>query len=544
MATAAAQKPNASDTEELVPYRWLILFGLITAAILEVLDTTIVNVAMPQMAGNLGATTQEIGWVSTGYILSNVIVLPMTAWLSARFGRKNYLTGSIVLFIIASFFCGTSGSLTQLVFWRIVQGAGGAALLSTAQATLREIFPREQQGTVQAIYTLGIIAAPTLGPTLGGWITDNYSWPWVFFVNLPIGLISAAIVFGFLDDAKYHVPAKSIDWGGICLLAVGLGCLQYVLEQGNSEDWFESALIARLSVVSAVALAGLLWWELSPRNKQPIVNLRVLKNRDLSAALFLFVALGFGLYGGLFLFPLFAQNILHFTPTVTGLALLPGGIATGVSAVLCGRLMNGKRQIVSPKVLIMIGSALFIYSMWDLAHLTTQSGDADAQMGLIFRGLGLGFLFIPINLAAFASLKPQEIAQGAALLNLMRQLGGSFGIAVLGTYLSHRTAMHYYALSSYLYPENPAFQQRLQALIHMMTSKGYDAVSAQKAAYGMLTGTIQTQSITMAFNDAFMLIGITVLIVSPAVFILRGRKKNGSKKSDSMKRGGAAEMAH
>ncbi len=525
MATAVAQKPKIGVTEELVPYRWLILFGLITAAILEVLDTTIVNVAMPQMAGNLGATTEEIGWVSTGYILSNVIVLPMTAWLSARFGRKNYLTGSIVLFIIASFFCGTSGSLMQLVFWRIIQGAGGAALLSTAQATLREIFPREQQGTVQAIYTLGIIAAPTLGPTLGGWITDNYSWPWVFFVNLPIGLISAVIVYGFLDDAKYHVPAKSIDWGGIGLLAVGLGSLQYVLEEGNADDWFESSLIVKLSIISAVSIITLIWWELSPRNKQPIVNLRVLKNRDLSAALFLFVALGFGLYGGLFLFPLFSQNILHFTPTQTGLALLPGGIATGVSAVLCGRLMNGKKQIVSPKVLILIGSALFVYSMWDLAHLTAQSGQSDAQFGLILRGLGLGFLFIPINLAAFASLKPQEIAQGAALLNLMRQLGGSFGIAALGTYVSHRAAMHYSALANYITPESPAFQMRLQSLTQAMIAKGYDTISAQKAAYGLIAGTLNSQSATMSFNDAFMLIGITVVLVSPAVFILRGSKK-------------------
>src|SRR4051794_9918625 len=204
----------ASETEELNPYRWIILVGLITAAILEVLDTTIVNVALPQIAGNLGATSEEIGWVATGYILSNVIVLPMTAWLASRFGRKRYLVGSILLFLGASFFCGTSRSLLELVFWRIVQGAGGAALLSTAQATLREIFPREQQGTVQALYILGIIVAPTVGPTLGGWITDNYSWPWIFFVNIPIGLFSAGIVFAFLSDSKHRVATVSIDWLG------------------------------------------------------------------------------------------------------------------------------------------------------------------------------------------------------------------------------------------------------------------------------------------------------------------------------------------
>jgi len=230
MANTPASSPPA---EEITPFRWLILVGLITAAILEVLDSTIVNVALPQMAGNLGATTQEIGWVATGYILSNVVVLPMTAWLSSLFGRKRYLVGSILLFLAASFFCGASRTLPELVFFRIVQGAGGAALLSTAQATLREIFPREMQGYVQSLYVLGIIVAPTLGPTLGGWITDNYSWPWVFYVNLPIGLVSVFIVSGFLSDAKYKVASLRVDWPGIGLLAVGLGSLQYVLEEGN-----------------------------------------------------------------------------------------------------------------------------------------------------------------------------------------------------------------------------------------------------------------------------------------------------------------------
>ena len=291
-APASGASPAAAssgDEEELSPYRWLILFGLITAAILEVLDTTIVNVALPQMAGNLGATTQEIGWVSTGYILSNVIVLPMTAWLASRFGRRKYLCASIIIFLTASFFCGTSGSLWELVFWRIVQGSGGAALLSTAQATIREIFPKEQQGTVQSIYVLGIIVAPTLGPTLGGYITDNYSWPWVFFVNLPIGAISLFFVASFLTDAKHRVATTKVDWLGVGLLTVGLGSLQYVLEEGNAEDWFESSTITTLSILAAICLTSFVFWELSSRNKQPVVNLRVLKNRDLSAALTMFL---------------------------------------------------------------------------------------------------------------------------------------------------------------------------------------------------------------------------------------------------------------
>src|SRR5215212_261893 len=232
-------------------YRWVIMLGLITAAIMEVLDTTIFNVALPQMAGNLGATQQEISWVSTGYILSNVVVLPMTAFFTERIGRQRYLTISIIIFIVASFFCGTSNSLTELVVWRILQGAGGAALLSTAQATLRQIFPQEQQGMVQAIFLLGIIVAPTLGPTLGGWITDNYSWNWCFFINIPIGFVSAFLVYTFLQDPpEMKRRAGRVDWLGIGLLTVGIGSLQWVLEEGNSKDWFADIWILRFAVLA------------------------------------------------------------------------------------------------------------------------------------------------------------------------------------------------------------------------------------------------------------------------------------------------------
>src|SRR5215471_10332878 len=262
---AAARTAYEEDVHQ---YRWVILLGLITAAIMEVLDTTIINVALPQMAGNLGATTQEIAWVATGYILSNVVVLPMTAFFTATFGRRNYLTASIVIFVGASFLCGTSHSLGELVLWRIIQGAGGAALLSTAQATIRQIFPREQQGMVQAIFLLGIIVAPTLGPTLGGWITDNYNWNWCFFINVPIGIVAAFLVSGFLQDPpEQQRRTGAVDWLGIGLLIVGLAALQYVLEEGRQKDWFNDTLILRLSAVAGMSLLMLLWWQLSRRNK-------------------------------------------------------------------------------------------------------------------------------------------------------------------------------------------------------------------------------------------------------------------------------------
>ncbi len=495
---------------------------------MEVLDTTIVNVALPQMAGNLGATTDEIGWVVTGYILSNVVVLPMTAFFTATFGRRNYLTASIVIFAAASFMCGTSHSLVELVIWRVIQGAGGAALLSTAQATLRQIFPREQQGLVQALFLLGIIVAPTLGPTLGGWITDNYTWNWCFFINIPIAAASAFLVTAFLKDPPgMRRRPVGIDWAGITLLTLGLGSLQYVLEEGRRYDWFENRTVARLAVVSAVCLTAMVWWELSPRNPHPVVNFRVLKNRVLAGSIFLFVALGFGLYGGVFIYPLFTQSILGFTPTATGLALLPGGLATATGAIICGRLLNGPRPLVDGRVLIAVGVVIFVAAMWKLGHLTTQAGEADARYALFFRGLGLGFLFTPINNVAFGSLDPSQAQQGAGLINLARQVGGSFGIAVLSTYVDKHTQLHRVDLLTNIYPYNPLVVERLRLLAGNFMAHGYTVFAAQRAAIAELDRMVMRQASMLSYNDAWMMILVSFILVSPAIFFLRDPRGRG-----------------
>jgi DHA2 family multidrug resistance protein len=525
---------RAAAAEHVEKYRWLILVGLITAAVMEVLDTTIINVALPQMAGNLGATTQEIAWVSTSYILANVVVLPMTAFFTERFGRKNYLTFSIILFIAASFLCGTSSSLGEIVLWRLLQGAGGAALLSTAQATLRQIFRREEQGLVQAVFLLGIIVAPTLGPTLGGWITDNYQWSWCFWINVPIGIIATFLVTTFLHDApdqKRHTAP--VDWLGIGLLITGIGSLQYVLEDGQKEDWFASNLITNLSIVAGVSLAILLWWQLSERNKHPVIQLRVLKNRDLAASIFLFVVLGFGLFGGAFLFPLFTQTLLGFTPTETGLAMLPGGLTTAVFALACGFLLNGAKPKADARLLILIGMTLMLWSMWRLGHLTTSAGEIDARTALIIRGGALGLLFTPINNVAFASLKPQEAQQASGLINLSRQLGGSFGIALIGTYLTKHIAYHRADLVANLYAGNPEYENRVHALIAGMMSKGAAAIVAKQQAMGLLEGQVMRQAAMLAYNDCWLFILISFLVVIPAVFLLRKPRGMGGAPVDA-----------
>lgn len=523
LLAAPSRSAAAADAAAFVArYRWWILLGLITAAIMEVLDTTIVNVALPQMAGNLGATQQEIGWVSTGYILSNVIVLPMTAFFAETFGRRRYLTASILVFATASFLCGTSHSLIELVLWRVVQGAGGAALLSTAQATIRQIFPREQQGMVQAVFLLGLIVAPTLGPTLGGWITDNYSWSWCFFINVPIAVAATFLVSTFLrDPPDSKRRGGTVDWAGIGLLTVGIGSLQYVLEEGNQNDWFSDPWILRLAVIAAACLVLMVWWELSPRNQHPVINFRVLRNRQLAASIFLFVALGFGLYGGVFIFPLFTETILHFTPTETGLALLPGGLATACSALICGRLLTGARAKVDSRLLIALGVAIFLVAMWQLGHLTTQSGEGDVRLALLIRGAGLGFLFTPINNVAYASLEPHEAQQASGLINLARQLGGSFGIAILATFLTVRTQFHRADLVTNFYAGNADVEARIRMLTGNFLTHGYGVDRARQAALATLDGEVMRQAAMLSYNDAWFLLMIAFLCVAPAILLLR-----------------------
>jgi DHA2 family multidrug resistance protein len=502
-------------------FRWLILVGLILAAAMEVLDTTIINVALPQMAGNLSTTTQEIAWVSTGYILSNVVVLPMTAFLNTLFGRRNYLLGSIILFTVASLFCGLSNSLPALIFWRVLQGAGGAALISTAQATLVQVFPSKEQGIVQPLFLTGLVVFPTLGPTLGGFITDALTWNWCFFLNVPIGLIAGLIVLLYLHDTEPAKKDTPIDWLGITLLTVGLASLQYVLEEGEQDDWFSSVGIVRLSVLSFVSLSALIFWLLSDRNTRPIINLRVLRNTSLSGGILLFMAVGFGLYGVNYLFPVLAQQTMGLSTLQTGLAMLPGGIASLLSIILCGVLAGTP---LDARLQTLFGIFLSVIGMFLLSHLGSQTNADNTFWPMIIRGASIGFLFVPVNQMAIGSLGPADVNEGTGLLGLGRQLGGSIGIAIVATNLQNNFHINRANLVGDIVPTNPAYADRITALTGALVSHGYSAADASRAALGIVDQTLTQQVGAIGFNDTFSLLFVVSILMIPTLLILRKPK--------------------
>ena len=485
--------------------RLIITLTVMICSVMEVLDTSIVNVALPDMMGNLGATLDQIGWVSTGYIVANVILLPLTGWLSDYFGRKRYLFYSVTLFTVASFFCGSSHGLMELIIWRVLQGAGGAAFLSISQSTLMEIFPPEKRTVAQAIFGVGVIAAPTFGPTVGGILTSRLSWPWIFYINLPIGIICGALILLYLPDSQVAGAKRSADLWGILLLAIGLGSLQAVLERGESEDWFEAPYIVALSVLSVIGIGLFIWWQKSSRNQFPAVNLDVLKNRNLWAGTVCAFALGFGLYGSVFVFPQFMQNVQSHTAEQTGVMLIPSGIMAMLMMPVVGRL-GGKIDL---RLFIAVGMVVFAGSGLAFAlRLTTTASDEMVLLPLMLRGVGLGLQFVPLSLVALGTLKPQEISSGAGLYNLFRQLGGSFSIAILATILDRRQHTHLTHLYERMSLYNPVMQDRLATLQRAMIQKGLSASDAKIAAMKTLVGSAVKQSYVLAFNDVFLIMAV------------------------------------
>ncbi len=467
------------------------MLGLIMA----IIDTTIVNVALTTIGGNLGATVDEVAWVATGYILASVVIMPLNGWLTALLGRKRFYAASLGLFTVASLLCGTAHSIWMLVFYRVIQGIGGGALQPTAQAILFETYPPQKRGAAMAIFGLGAMVGPAIGPLLGGYIVDNASWPLIFYINIPIGIAAFLLTLAVIPNPKFlQKPKGGIDFIALSLLTAGLASLQYVLERGERDDWFQSPTIQLLTCVSVVTLV--LFIVKSLRDRYPIVDLAVFKFRSFSVGSFLGVIMGFGLFGTALVLPLFFQSILGFTAFDTGMALLPGALSTAVSMLIIGRIFNR----IDGRWSIVFGMVTFAWSTWLLGGLTVQAGYWDVFWPRLIQGFGLGFLFVPLTTIALGDVPIHELAGATGVFTLLRQLGGSFGIAILTTMLTHQTAVAWNVLAS-----------------GVTQTHGYSVPA--------LTGMVAQQSAMIAYDYLFRFCAIVFVAATPLVFLIAKQKR-------------------
>lgn len=518
--------------------KWIVVVTAISAAIIELIDISIVNVGLTDIAGNLGVTIEDVAWVVTSYAIANVIVIPMTGFLQRYFGRKNYYVASIILFTIASYGCGLSDNLWMLVAFRFLQGIGGGALLSTSQGLLYDAFPPTQRAVASAIFGMGIVLGPTLGPTLGGYIIDNYHWSWMFYINVPIGIIAALLATTFIDKKpeEINIDRRSIrvDQLGIFLLAVGIGSLQYVLERGESDDWFDSSAILYLSIAAALAIPGFIWWELRGTS-EPVVDLRTLKNRNLTVGSILVVIVGYGLFTSVLLYPLFAQRIVGMTATQTGLLLIPGGLLTLPMFALTGRLLA---KGVSPRLIVAFGYVAFGSFCFIMGSYNADASNSDFIYALMVRGVGLALVNVPLINQSVSTLEPAQLPTGIAIVNMMRQIGGAFGVAITNTYVTQRVAVHRGDLVSNLQPGDPATTDRISALTQGLIAKGVNAMDAVTGAYKNLDLIISRQALMISYLDTFKLAGFFFVFSFPLLFLLK------SKKMDAAAAKAVADAAH
>ncbi|MBV9646343.1 MAG: DHA2 family efflux MFS transporter permease subunit [Candidatus Eremiobacteraeota bacterium] len=499
------QPQRDRDTVESGMSLVIIVIGVMCATLMQTLDITIVNVALPTIQGNLGATQDEGAWVVTGYIISAVIVIPLTPWLQLRFGRRQYYGTAVIGFTIASIFCGTSSSIEQLIFWRIVQGLFGGGLVATAQATLRDTFPIARLGASQAIFAMGAIVGPSVGPTLGGWLTDNFSWNYVFFINIVPGTIAALIIFLRLKNPTDPKPIP-VDGIGLGLLALGLGSLQYILDEGQRKDWFADTRITLFACLAAAALACFALWELFG-TARPIVDLRAFKYRAIAAGSLLSLAMGSVLFGAIVILPQYTQGILGFTATLSGELIFVRALFIALLTPFIARLASSGR--IDTRLLLFVGfSCIGIAQLW-LGIITTTQNDFWSLIGpAILGGVGLSMLFTPISIAVLSAV-PQDVAPKAtAFQSLSLQLGGSFSTAALVTMLARREAFHQEVLASHAtYASMP-----LQHLLH------------QHNSLAILYQQIIVQATTLAYSDAQYILGVLAVLLMPLIFVLPRRR--------------------
>lgn len=501
----------------------IIVLTTVSAAIMELIDTSIVNVALTDISGSLGVSIEDISWVITSYAIANVIIIPLTGFLAEYFGRKNYYIVSMIIFTIASYLCGQSDSLVELIIWRFVQGVGGGALLSTSQAILFDAFEPKDRPMAAGLFGMGIVLGPTLGPTLGGWIIEHNSWPLIFMINIPIGFIATFLAYTFIDKKEGEGKGKAaikIDYTGILLLAVGIGCLQYVLERGESEEWFSSDTIRFCSMIAVVGLGMFIWYELSI--KQPAVNLRVLGNRNLAfTTIFTFVA-GFGLFTSVFIFPVLAQRVMGYTAFETGSSLLLPTLAGVIMMPIIGKLMS---KGVTPIPFVIVGFSLFAVYAFYSANMPVDAGKWDFFWPLLIRAFGISLSQLPLINQAVVGLAPKDYASGISLNNMIRQLGGAFGIAMANNYVAQQYFKHRANLIDHMPSDGAAWQERVNTIGQGIASKTGDFHGATQKAYKLIDLSVDRQAYYLSYLDTFRLVGIFFIVVIPLVFFLRTSKK-------------------
>jgi DHA2 family multidrug resistance protein len=521
--------PLAARLLERNVLKWVIALAVSLGAILEVIDTVIVNVALPDLRGNLGATLSEAGWVSTSYACANVVIIPLSAWLGHRFGRKNYFIFSLVGFTLASLLCGVSANLGMLIFARVLQGLAGGGLLAKAQSLTFESFSHEERPMAQALFGLGVIGGPAIGPVIGGWLTDNMGWRWIFFINLPIGIFACLMCLIFLprDDKKMMNRAGAVDWTGIGLLAVGLASFQIMLEQGQEDDWFSSHFIAAMALTCVAGIGLFIWHELAVEH--PAVDLRVLRYPSMIGGSIYSAILGMGLYGIMFAVPVFVQDYLHYTALQSGLILVPGAIASAAAMIFYGKIAHRipARMVICAGALLTTGTGLSLMS------LNPGSGAAQLVWPLVFRGLGGVLIFMPLSLATLGPLPKRYIAAGSGFYSLTRQLGSSIGIACITTMLARKEAIHRAVLVDQITAYRQPALDRMRMMAASFTAHGSDPVLGRRNALEMIDRIVNGQAALLSYRDLFLYVAVLFVVSMPLVLLLGGKNDAAAEEAAS-----------
>ena len=511
-----------ATTDERQVNPWIVAIAVMFSTFMEVLDTTVVNVSLPHIAGSLSATVDEAAWALTSYLVANAIVLPITGWLARHFGRKRILLTAVFGFTAASFLCGLAPSLQMLIVCRIIQGATGGALQPLSQAVMLEAFPPKDRGKAMAFWGLGIVTAPMLGPVLGGWLTDNYSWRWVFYINIPVGLASVIMTRLFIFDPPYlRREGRGIDFWGISLLTIGVGTLQVVLDKGQEADWFASHWITVLTIVAATALAIFIFHELSTHD--PVVHLRVFKQRTYSAGVFVMTVLGFVLYGSMLLLPVFLQTLLGYPALDAGIAMAPRGLGSFLMMPLVGTVL-GK---FDPRKVLAAGLVGGSWSLYALSKLNLDAGYWDIFWPQFVQGAAMAMVFVPLTTATMDAISKEEMGNATSIFNLMRNLGGSCGIAAATTYLFRREQFHTLQLGAHVTAAAPRTEDYLRGLQGAMVAHGSDPNTALHQAYAAIWGMVLRQASMLSFVDTFRAMGVVFLLVIPLLFVMKRPKSPG-----------------